>query len=1030
METATSVDHRDNDVELLMSISGNISHDRADGADEQAGTSATRRDASSLHSTVAASHGRQSGYRQSLTEAHIQSQVNRGNGRIGEEVDAYTIPRTLERGLRHDDPAGTCGSASPDSLLSRLQVAELDEEDRPSAITTMTINETRKRWLRQLDSRYLYGRYPLLHAIIALLQITMVSILIRKFNYHYASRPVFTTMITNAVLGGIADTVAQTLTAFRQRQRQRRADPEAQDDFFAGIDLQEYDKKVPWPKDPRTAPPPFDFERLVRFMAYGFIMAPLQHRWFGFLQATFPLSAGKATTNAMRRVAFDQLLFAPCGLAFFFTFMTVAEGGGRRAVARKFQEVYIPALKANYMVWPAVQMLNFRLIPISLQIVGSYCAPVMWTHVLTTHCKEFGRNREALGCARFWVSGKFPGEQAVKQNCSSVTDEIGLSSPAYTAFPSFIFIFETARDWVLNITTMSLSNKLAITDVDVKGKRVLIRVDFNVPLDKETNSKITNNQRIFGALPTIKYAIDNGAKAVVLMSHLGRPDGKPNPKFSLKPIVAELEKLLGKDVKFTDDCVGPEVEKVVNSTDNGGVVLLENLRFHAEEEGSSKDAEGNKTKADKAEVEKFRKGLTALGDLYINDAFGTAHRAHSSMVGVELPQKASGFLMKKELDYFAQALENPKRPFLAILGGAKVSDKIQLIDNLLDKVDSLIVCGGMAFTFKKTLENVKIGNSLFDEAGSKKVAELTEKAKKNNVKITLPVDYITADAFSATAKTDTATDEQGIPDGWMGLDCGPESIELFKKTIDEAKTILWNGPPGVFEMEKFEQGTRQTMDAAVAAAQGGKIVIIGGGDTATVAAKYGVEDKLSHVSTGGGASLELLEGKELPGVSALSSKTVVCNRCLYFTFVPFSVSDPSRPSNKLLERPIRSNRCNNPSALSSFSCHSLLLSHPQCRIRTMFSLSIVVVALSSSPKSSPPTNGWLRAAVLPLPLASPSLITSGQCPLLAILCEQRENIPSTGKSSNSSSSSSWAAGLVGCNGLLASVELDTVALVV
>nr|POE58705.1 phosphoglycerate kinase [Quercus suber] len=661
----------------------------------------------------------------------------------------------------------------------------------------MTINETRKRWLRQLDSRYLYGRYPLLHAIIALLQITMVSILIRKFNYHYASRPVFTTMITNAVLGGIADTVAQTLTAFRQRQRQRRADPESQDDFFAGIDLQEYDKKVPWPKDPRTAPPPFDFERLVRFMAYGFIMAPLQHRWFGFLESTFPLSAGKATTNAMRRVAFDQLLFAPCGLAAFFTFMTVAEGGGRRAVTRKFQEVYIPALKANYMVWPAVQMLNFRLIPIALQI-------------------------------RIRISG-----------------------------------------------TMSLSNKLAITDVDVKGKRVLIRVDFNVPLDKETNSKITNNQRIVGALPTIKYAIDNGAKAVVLMSHLGRPDGKPNPKFSLKPIVAELSKLLGKDVKFTDDCVGPEVEKAVNSTDNGGVVLLENLRFHAEEEGSSKDAEGNKTKADKAEVEKFRKSLTALGDVYINDAFGTAHRAHSSMVGVELPQKASGFLMKKELDYFAQALENPKRPFLAILGGAKVSDKIQLIDNLLDKVDSLIVCGGMAFTFKKTLENVKIGNSLFDEAGSKKVAELTEKAKKNNVKITLPVDYITADAFSASANTDTATDEQGIPDGWMGLDCGPKSIELFKKTIDEAKTILWNGPPGVFEMEKFEQGTRQTMDAAVAAAQGGKIVIIGGGDTATVAAKYGVEDKLSHVSTGGGASLELLEGKELPGVSALSNATYV-----------------------------------------------------------------------------------------------------------------------------------------------------------
>lgn len=228
--------------------------------------------------------------------------------------------------------------------------------------------------------------------------------------------------------------------------------------------------------------------------------------------------------------------------------------------------------------------------------------------------------------------------------------------------------------------------------------------------------------------------------------------------------------------------------------------------------------------------------------------------------------------MKKELEYFAKAVENPERPFLAILGGAKVSDKIQLIDNLLGKVNSLIICGGMAFTFKKTLENVKIGNSLFDEDGSKIVGDLVEKAKKNNVQIVLPVDYVTADKFAKDAKTGTATDEEGIPDGWMGLDAGPKSVELFKKTIGEAKTILWNGPPGVFEFEAFANGTKQTLDAAVDAAQNGKIVIIGGGDTATVAAKYKVEDKLSHVSTGGGASLELLEGKELPGVTALSSK--------------------------------------------------------------------------------------------------------------------------------------------------------------
>ncbi|OOQ90531.1 Phosphoglycerate kinase [Penicillium brasilianum] len=417
---------------------------------------------------------------------------------------------------------------------------------------------------------------------------------------------------------------------------------------------------------------------------------------------------------------------------------------------------------------------------------------------------------------------------------------------------------------------MSLSNKLNITDVELKDKRVLIRVDFNVPLDADKN--ITNNQRIVGALPTIKYAIDNGAKAVILMSHLGRPDGKVNSKYSLKPVVAELSKLLGKDVIFTEDCVGPQVEETVNKATGGQVILLENLRFHAEEEGSSKDAEGNKVKADKEKVAEFRKGLTALGDIYINDAFGTAHRGHSSMVGVDLPQKAAGFLVKKELEYFAKALENPQRPFLAILGGAKVSDKIQLIDNLLPKVNSLIITGGMAFTFKKTLENVKIGNSLFDEAGSKIVAEIVEKAKKNNVEIVLPVDYVTADKFSAEATVGAATDSEGIPDGYMGLDVGPESVKKYEEVIGKAKTILWNGPPGVFELKPFANGTEKTLNAAVKAAQSGSIVIIGGGDTATVAAKYGVEDKLSHVSTGGGASLELLEGKELPGVAALSSK--------------------------------------------------------------------------------------------------------------------------------------------------------------
>ncbi|KDN49367.1 Phosphoglycerate kinase, partial [Rhizoctonia solani AG-8 WAC10335] len=418
---------------------------------------------------------------------------------------------------------------------------------------------------------------------------------------------------------------------------------------------------------------------------------------------------------------------------------------------------------------------------------------------------------------------------------------------------------------------MSLSNKLSITDLgSLKDKRVLIRVDFNVPIQ---DGKITNPARIVAALPTIKYALEKEAKAVILMSHLGRPDGKVVEKYSLKIVSDELSKQLdGKEVIFLDDCVGPKVEQAVNSAAPGSVILLENLRFHIEEEGSVKDKAGNKTKADPADVTKFREGLTALGDVYINDAFGTAHRAHSSMVGVKLPQRAAGFLMKKELEFFAKALESPERPFLAILGGAKVSDKIQLIENMLDKVNSLIICGGMAFTFKKTINGMAIGKSLFDQAGSEKVAALLEKAKKNNVKVVFPVDYITADKFDKNAETGTATDEEGIPGDWMGLDAGPKSRELFKQTVLEAKTILWNGPPGVFEFEKFAGGSSALLEANIEAAKKGATVIVGGGDTATVVAQAGKENELSHVSTGGGASLELLEGKTLPGVAELSEK--------------------------------------------------------------------------------------------------------------------------------------------------------------
>ncbi|XP_038603810.1 phosphoglycerate kinase 1 [Tachyglossus aculeatus] len=416
---------------------------------------------------------------------------------------------------------------------------------------------------------------------------------------------------------------------------------------------------------------------------------------------------------------------------------------------------------------------------------------------------------------------------------------------------------------------MSLSTKLTLDKVDVKGKRVVMRVDFNVPMK---NNQITNNQRVKAAVPSIKHCLDHGAKSVVLMSHLGRPDGVPMPdKYSLGPVAVELKALLGRDVLFLKDCVGPEVEKACADPPAGSVILLENLRFHVEEEGKGKDAAGNKVKADAAKVEAFRASLSKLGDVYVNDAFGTAHRAHSSMVGVNLPQKAAGFLMKKELDYFAKALESPVRPFLAILGGAKVADKIQLINNMLDQVNEMIIGGGMAFTFLKVLNNMEIGTSLFDEEGAKIVKDLMAKAEKNGVKITLPVDFVTADKFDEHAQTGQATLASGIPAPWMGLDCGPESSKRYAEAVGRAKQIVWNGPVGVFEWEPFARGTKALMDDVVEATAKGCITIIGGGDTATCCAKWKTEDKVSHVSTGGGASLELLEGKVLPGVAALSS---------------------------------------------------------------------------------------------------------------------------------------------------------------
>lgn len=412
--------------------------------------------------------------------------------------------------------------------------------------------------------------------------------------------------------------------------------------------------------------------------------------------------------------------------------------------------------------------------------------------------------------------------------------------------------------------------KLSIEDLDLKGKRVFIRVDFNVPQDKVTG-EITNTKRIDAAFPTIQYALEKGA-SVVLASHLGRPNGEVVAKYSLAPVAKKLEEIIKKPVKFLKDCVGPEVEAACAALKPGEIVLLENLRFHIEEEGKAKDAEGNKIKADKEKVKAFRASLTKLADVYVNDAFGTAHRDHSSMTGVALEKRAAGFLMNKELQAFDKVLNNPPRPFLAILGGAKVADKIQLINNLLDKADEIIIGGGMAFTFKKVLNGTKIGNSLFDEEGAKIVPELMEKAKKNGKNIILPVDYIAADKFDAAAATEAVTDATGIPDGWMGLDVGPESTKLFVEAILRAKTIIWNGPAGVFEFPAFEKGTKAMADAIVEATAKGAITVIGGGDTATAAKKYGADKKVTHTSTGGGASLELLEGKVLPGVAFLSEK--------------------------------------------------------------------------------------------------------------------------------------------------------------
>jgi phosphoglycerate kinase len=409
--------------------------------------------------------------------------------------------------------------------------------------------------------------------------------------------------------------------------------------------------------------------------------------------------------------------------------------------------------------------------------------------------------------------------------------------------------------------------KLTIGKLNLQGKRVLMRVDFNVPQDMATGA-ITSTQRIEAALPTIKHALERGA-ALILMSHLGRPDGERKPKYSLKPVAVKLQELLGRPVRFLDDCVGPAVEAACAAAKPGDVILLENLRFHIEEEGKIKDEKTGETlkKATPEQVAAFRASLSKLGDVYVNDAFGTAHRAHSSMLGADMAQKASGFLMQKELDAFARVLDHPQRPLLAILGGAKVADKIKLIENLLDKADELIIGGGMAYTFLKVLKKLPIGTSLFDAKGADIVPRVMEKVKSLNKKIHLPVDFVAADKFDKDANTKVVAE---IPNGWQGLDCGPKSVAAFREVIARANTIVWNGPLGVFEMDKFAAGTRAIMDAMVEATARGAITVIGGGDTATAAIQWHADTKVTHCSTGGGASLELLEGLPLPGIAALS----------------------------------------------------------------------------------------------------------------------------------------------------------------
>jgi phosphoglycerate kinase len=395
---------------------------------------------------------------------------------------------------------------------------------------------------------------------------------------------------------------------------------------------------------------------------------------------------------------------------------------------------------------------------------------------------------------------------------------------------------------------------LSIDSADFKGQRVLIRVDFNVPLNEKL--EVSDDTRIRAAIPTIKKVSDEGG-IVILMSHLGRPKGGPEDKFSLKHIVSTIELLLGKAVKFATDCKGAEVSKLIDSASNGDIILLENLRFYKEEEAGD---------------EKFASELACLGDIYINDAFGTAHRAHAStaVIAKFFPvKKMFGYVMQAEIEAIDKVLHNPERPLLAIMGGAKVSSKISIIENVLGKVDHLILGGGMTFTFVKALGG-EIGSSLVEDDKLSLALELLEKAKELGVQVHLPVDAVIADKFGNDANTKTVATNQ-IPAGWMGLDIGTETIKNFTEVIRSCRTILWNGPMGVFEMSSFEAGTRAIGEAIADATRSGSFTLVGGGDSVAAVNQFGLAEKVSYVSTGGGAMLEYMEGIELPGVKAIRS---------------------------------------------------------------------------------------------------------------------------------------------------------------